>query len=102
MSSLRPILLIAVVSLWSSVRVVADDDTPGMTLPPPATFTPFPFCPPLPPGGSIVPFPWTPPSPRTVYPQDPGYFPSAACRVRTAVAWLPMAFALSAFLLFLQ
>ncbi|KAL5219862.1 hypothetical protein ABZP36_024575 [Zizania latifolia] len=113
--SLRPVLLAAVVSLWSAACVVADTDTPCLcfgsqcTLPcpgppaPPATATPFPFCPTTPPGTLIQPFPWSQPSPATMFPQDPGFLASAACRGRmTPPAWLPLAFLLSAFLVFLQ
>ncbi|GJM84498.1 hypothetical protein PR202_ga00175 [Eleusine coracana subsp. coracana] len=54
-----------------------------------------------------MPFPWSspllpPPSPRTVYPQDPGYFPSEACRVSRGAPWLHLASVLfSAFIILL-
>ncbi|KAF0898987.1 hypothetical protein E2562_012679 [Oryza meyeriana var. granulata] len=81
MPSLRPILLAAavVVSLWSAAGVVADIDPVGLPSPP-ATASPFPFCPTTPPGTSTQPFPWAEPSPTTtttMFPQDPGL--CAAC-----------------------
>uniref|UniRef100_A0A0E0JD99 Uncharacterized protein n=1 Tax=Oryza punctata TaxID=4537 RepID=A0A0E0JD99_ORYPU len=100
MPSLRPIMLaaaaavaVSVVSLWSAACVVADIDPSGMPSPP-ATTSPFPFCPTTPAGISTQPFPWAEPSPTTtttMFPQDPGFLASAACHVRTAaLAWLPL------------
>ncbi|XP_015695577.1 uncharacterized protein LOC107304718 [Oryza brachyantha] len=106
MPPLRPILLaaaaaVAVASLWSAACVAADIDPSGMPSPP-ATVSPFPFCPTTPPPGSLTqPFPWAEPSPATtLFPQDPGFLASGACRM--ALAWLPLAFVLSAFLVLLQ
>jgi hypothetical protein len=98
MPSLRPILLVAAVALWSAARVAAQD-----TFLPPAVASPFPFCPARPAGVSTMPFPWSPPPPVKVYPQDPGYFSSEAFRVtRGAAAWLRLALVLPAFFILLQ
>uniref|UniRef100_A0A0E0BVZ8 Uncharacterized protein n=1 Tax=Oryza meridionalis TaxID=40149 RepID=A0A0E0BVZ8_9ORYZ len=100
MPSLRPILLtaaaaaVAVVSLWSAACVVADIDPSSGMPSPPATTSPFPFCPTTPAGISTQPFPWAEPSPTTtttMFPQDPGFLASAACHARTAaLAWIPV------------
>jgi hypothetical protein len=38
-----------------------------------------------------------------MFPQDPGFLASAACHARTAaLAWIPVVFVFSAFLVFLQ
>ncbi|KAL5228842.1 hypothetical protein ABZP36_017107 [Zizania latifolia] len=115
MPSLRPIVLAAVVSLWSAACAADDADTPCLcfgspcTLPcpgppaPPSTATPFPFCPTTPPGTPIPPFPWSQPSaPTTMFPQDPGFLASGTSIQPPAIAWLSLAFPLSAFLVFLQ
>jgi hypothetical protein len=99
MPSLRPILLVAAVALWSAARVAAQD-----TFLPPGPGSPFPFCPARPAGVSTVPFPWSPP-PVKVYPQDPGYFSSEAFRATRGAAWaawLHLASVLPAFFILLQ
>ncbi|GJN06031.1 hypothetical protein PR202_ga23716 [Eleusine coracana subsp. coracana] len=91
-------------ALWSAACVAAQDTF--LPPAPPGAASPFPFCPTRPAGLSTMPFPWSspslpPPSPRTVYPQDPGYFPSVACWVSRGAPWLPLASVLSAFIILL-
>ncbi|TVT99068.1 hypothetical protein EJB05_55589 [Eragrostis curvula] len=96
MPSLRQILLVAAVALWSAASVAAAD-----TFLPPGTASPFPFCPTRPAGVPTMPFPWSPPPPMTIYPQDPGFFSSGVYRVSRGAPWLPLAAVLSAFFILL-
>ncbi|KAG2587392.1 uncharacterized protein LOC120676708 [Panicum virgatum] len=102
--SLRPAALL-VAAVWLGSAACAADDGDITTLLPPGTASPFPFCPVRPAGASTGPFPWmTPPPPSAaMFPQDPGFLPSVARPVgSSAVAWLPLLAAVSAFLVFLR
>lgn len=104
MPSPRPILLVAAMVLWSAACVAAQDTF--LPPAPPGAASPFPFCPSRPVGLSTKPFPWstptqTPMAPATVFPQDPGYFPSEASPVSRGGAWLPLPSLLSAFIILL-
>ena len=104
--SLRPAVLL-VAAVWLGSAACAADDGDITTLLPPGTASPFPFCPVRPAGAAPTgPFPWmTPPPPPSaaMFPQDPGFLPSVARPVgSSAVAWLPLLAAVSAFLVFLR
>jgi hypothetical protein len=105
----RIILLAAALLLWSAACVADDDDSTFLPPSPPGTASPFPFCPARPAGVSTGPFPWSSPPPpqqqqpssAAMFPQDPGFLPSAACPVSSAVAWLPLLAVFSVFLVLL-
>ncbi|CAO2185312.1 unnamed protein product [Urochloa humidicola] len=102
--SLRPAgaLLLAAVWLWLAACAAADGgDITQLLPPPPGTASPFPFCPVRPAGASKGPFPWMtapPPPSMGMFPQDPGFLPSAARPASSEVAWLSLLAVLSAFL----
>ena len=104
--SLRAAALL-VAAVWLGSAACAADDGDITTLLPPGTASPFPFCPVRPAGAAPTgPFPWmTPPPPPSaaMFPQDPGFLQSAARPAgSSAVAWLPLLAAFSAFLVFLR